>query len=165
MSRDEFSERPPLDEPTDFSTSDWHGVIFDVIDIDENYEIIENTAIRLSPASKLSINNGGGNAAFMVLFENNTLDDIIIYELNAYNMEPKNYEGIQIDEHDGQTHDSEGQINDEGGRGSEIIDIGAKHTDQEPNNCGEKYIDEVDEISHDEEAKIDENEQNIDQDD
>ncbi|KAL3287069.1 hypothetical protein HHI36_001558, partial [Cryptolaemus montrouzieri] len=124
------------------------GVILDVIDIDENDEIIENTAIRLSPASKLSINNGGGNGAYKFLFENNTFDDIITYELNAYNMEPKNHEGFRIDEHDGQTHDYEGQINDEGGRGSEITDIGAKHTDQEPNSCGEKYIDEVEETSH-----------------
>ncbi|KAL3272923.1 hypothetical protein HHI36_014382 [Cryptolaemus montrouzieri] len=114
------------------------GVILDVIDIDENDEIIENTAILLSPVSKLSINNGGGNKAYRVLIENNTLDDIITYELNAYNMEPKNYEVIQIDEHDGQSHEYEGQINDEGGWRSEILDIGAKHTDQEPNNYGEK---------------------------
>ncbi|KAL3273655.1 hypothetical protein HHI36_015085 [Cryptolaemus montrouzieri] len=128
-------------------------VILDVIDIDENVGINENTPIRLFPASKLSIHNGGVNEAYKVLFENNILDDIITYGLNAYNMEPKKYEGIQIDE---QTHVYEGQINNERGRGSEIIDIGAKHTEQEA-----KYTDEVEEIFHD--AKIDENEQDIDQ--
>ncbi|KAL3273577.1 hypothetical protein HHI36_015011 [Cryptolaemus montrouzieri] len=68
------------------------GVILDVIDIDKNDEIIENTAIRLTSASKLCISNGGGA---------------------KHNDQKPNYCGEKyIDEGDEISHDEEAEIDE-----------------------------------------------------